>query len=80
MAQKLMKKAQAAMNFEIPQSAGIGQSVGQNGVGFTGVFIQLRKPQPADKSLIQNRNQEEAVTRISRTVRFIPQGLRDTLR
>ena len=68
------------MDFEMPQSAGIGQSVGQNGAGFAGVFIQLETPQPADKSLIQNRNREETVTRISRTVRFIPQGLRDTLR
>jgi len=56
-----------------------GRQARQNGAGFAGFFIELPTLQPTSKSLIQHKNQEEAVTRISRTVRFIPQGLRDTL-
>lgn len=56
-----------------------GRQARQNGAGFAGFFIKQPTLQPTSKSLIQHKNQEEAVTRISRIVRFIPQGLRDTL-
>lgn len=53
--------------------------VRQNGVGFVELCIHLPTQQPANKSLIKKTHQEETVTRLSRTPRFIPQILRNTL-